>query len=205
MPHQKDIWDEKYKGKGNWNRETLDLPKVLKGKSVLEIGVGNGKTLKSIIRMSPESVIAIDISSEAVKIARKLFPNGVEIMESDVLDMPFKENEFDIIVCYYILNNLLEKERKKAMNELFRVTKKGGKVLFEDLAVGDFRQERKMERVEKNTIKKGDGLICHYFTINELNKLFKKFSGKRLKLTESSLIKNLPHLKRRVISGVIVK
>ena len=206
MENQADIWDRLYSQNLALKKETATLPKLLKGKSVLEVGVGNGKTLISILRQNPKSVLAIDFSQEALNSASKLVKSEkLEFLKADITQLPFKE-EFDVIVCYYTLNNLLEQDRKKAINSIYNALKEKGKIIFEDFAVGDFR-ERKTSRkqIETHTITKENRLICHFFTKSELLSLFNKFSKIQLTKKSSLPITKKPHLKRNIISGIIVK
>lgn len=201
------IWNEEYKrGSTNWNKETLNLPKILKSRKVLELGVGNGKTLRVILSQRPKEVFALDFSNEAIIKCKKHF-EGKEItfIIGDITKMPFKNEEFEFIVCRYTLNNLLERERKIAINEIYRVLEKKGKVIFEDFSKGDFRQKSSKNTIENETILKNNGLICHFFDIKEIKELFNKFSRVELKKRTSTPIKNRPELKRKIISGIIKK
>lgn len=202
MLSQEKIWNEEYgKHRIKWAKDTKTLPLLLKNKIVLELGLGNGKTLRSIIKQKPKEVIALDFSLEALKQVKKEFPSAY-LVNSDVTNMPFPDNQFDVVVCYYILNNLSEKERKQAVKEIHRVLKPKGKVLFEDFAVGDFREFGTL--VSKHTIRKKNGIICHFFTVKELSTLFSSFSMINLKEKSSFPIKH-KKLKRKIISGIIEK
>ena len=113
MTSQKEFWDEEYKNNSDkWKKETLFLPSLLHNKRVLELGCGNGKTITSILRQKPSEVTAIDFSSEAINLAKKNF-NGkfINFIQADVKDLPFRHKEFDVVICFYILNNLLAEER----------------------------------------------------------------------------------------------
>ncbi len=203
MLSQKNIWNYEYSMNVNkWNKETIKLPLILKDKKVLELGVGNGKTLKTIIKQRPSEIVAIDFSEEAIKIVKNQFKN-IKFYNCDVRELPFSEGEFDIVVCYYLLNNLLEKNRKKVVQEIFRILKKSGKVLFMDFAVGDYRQ--KGEKIEENTILHKNKIICHFFTDDELTRLFSKFAISDLKIDEMFPIRKDRKIKRKIISGVFVK
>ena len=106
MKDQEIIWDCIYTRGLFWKKSTLDLKKVMRDKTVLELGVGNGKTLKSIIAQKPKQVTAIDISSEAIKIAKECIKSDkVIFVKSDFLKFKTK-HKFEVIVCYYFLNNL---------------------------------------------------------------------------------------------------
>lgn len=203
MLSQKNIWDYEYsKNSNKWNKETIKLPLFLKDKCVLELGVGNGKTLKAILKQSPSEIVAVDFSEKIIEIVKNQFKR-VKFYNCDVRELPFSEGKFDIVVCHYLLNNMLEKDRKKTVKEIFRVLKKSGKVLFQDFAVGDFRQIG--ESIEDNTIKHKNGIICHFFSKDELKKLFSKFSVSNLKIEERFPIRKNKKIKRRIISDVFVK
>jgi len=45
-------------------------------------------------------------------------------VKADICDLPFKENQFDVILCNHVLEHI--PNDKKAMQELFRVLKPGG-------------------------------------------------------------------------------
>ena len=207
MEKQEKIWNREYLEKGRlWSRETINLPRALKGRRILELGAGNGKTLKSILKQKPDSVIAIDFSSEAIRQCKTLFPicRHLTLLNANILNLPFNTNDFDVIVCYYILNNLLKKERQRAVKEIYRVLKPKGKIIFEDFAVGDFRQDKQAKTIEPNTIRKKNGIICHFFTKAEIKSLFGPFKNLKIKESNSMPIKHKP-LERKIISAVIDK
>ncbi len=203
MLSQKNIWNYEYSKNANkWNKETINLPLILKNKKVLELGVGNGKTLKAILKQNPSETIAVDFSEKVIESVKNQF-RDVEFYNADVKNLPFSDDEFDIVVCYYLLNNMIENDRKKAVKEIFRVLKKSGKVLFQDFAVEDYRQNG--EFIEKNTILHKNGIICHFFTDKEMNSLFSKFNISNLKIEERFPIRKNRKIKRKIISGVFVK
>ena len=107
---QEEIWNEIYR-KGEWKKETMSLLPILSNKKVLELGVGNGKTLRAILRQNPKQVIAIDFSQEAInKCEKEIKDSRVILKKADVTDLTFSNEEFDVVVCYYILNNLVKKK-----------------------------------------------------------------------------------------------
>lgn len=50
-------------------------------------------------------------------------------VKADICDLPFKDEEFDVIFCNHVLEHI--PNDKKAMQELFRVLKKGGYGIFQ--------------------------------------------------------------------------
>jgi len=207
MKNQESIWNIEYKKNPHkWHKETINLPKLIENKKVLEIGVGNGKTLRAIMMQNPKSVAAMDFSSEALNKCKEIFhEKNINFVKANVTNLPFENEKFDVVVCYYVLNNLLERERKKAIKEIYRVLKKRGKLLFEDFAVGDFRETNKNQKtIESHTIKNKKGIICHFFEIKEIKKLFNRFSAKKLaQRTFNPIINN--KLKRKIVSGIFIK
>ncbi len=204
MKSQQTIWDEEYNlNKNKWKKDTLKLPLIMKDKAVLELGVGNGKTLRAILRQHPKKVAGVDFSTKAIEICRKSFSDEkVVFKKADVKNIPFNNKEFDIIVCYYILNNLSRAEIKKALSEIKRVLKNNGKIIFKDFATGDFREKG---IIRNHTIKNKKGIVCHFFTSAEVKSLFKDFSKANFKIKTSYPITHKPNLRRKTISGIITK
>ncbi|MBU3010239.1 class I SAM-dependent methyltransferase [Polaribacter vadi] len=50
-------------------------------------------------------------------------------VKADICDLPFKDNEFDVVFCNHVLEHI--PDDKKAMQELYRVLKKGGFGIFQ--------------------------------------------------------------------------
>jgi ubiquinone/menaquinone biosynthesis C-methylase UbiE len=202
---QNTIWDNEY-SRLEWRKETRTLPsRVLAGKKVLELGVGNGKTLISIMRQHPKEVHAIDFSEKAIEICRDKFHlDDIKFLKADVLNLPFEDNSFDAVVCYYVLNNLNENERNLAVREMFRVLKNEGIVLFEDFSVGDFRFKKGSNTIADNTIMKVNGISCHFFTDKEIKELFNDFSKVKLEVRETKPLRGKDYT-RKLINAVIRK
>ena len=50
-------------------------------------------------------------------------------VKADICDLPFADNEFDVIFCNHVLEHI--PNDTKAMQELFRILKKGGIGIFQ--------------------------------------------------------------------------
>ena len=204
MKSQEYIWNELYKNRLSWKKETANLPNILKEKSILELGFGNGKTLQAIARQNPKSITAVDFSQDALDKAKELVKSDkIDFIKADITSLNL-DKEFDFIICYYTLNNLLESERKEAVSQMHKSLKKGGFVLFEDFAVGDFREKEGVKRIESHTIRRKDGLICHFFLESELKSLFSQFSKITLSKKVFSPFRSNKE-KKRIILSVIIK
>lgn len=75
-------------------------------------------------------------------------------VKADICNLPFKNNEFDVILCNHVLEHI--PDDTKAMQELYRVLKKGGlgifqipqelnrEVTFEDNTITDKKERAKI-------------------------------------------------------------
>ena len=89
--------------------------------NILEIGCGTGLMLSTI---KAKKRTGCDLSEKLIK---QFKHNGVKLIQADAEDMPFKDNQYDLV--YNI--NLLEHvpNPKKAVKEAIRVLKKKGKYI----------------------------------------------------------------------------
>ena len=72
---------------------------------------------------------------------------GHEVLVCDCLNLPYRSNAFDAVLCIAVIHHLSTRERRvDALRELVRVTRPGGKVL---VYVWAMEQERKKVEREK--------------------------------------------------------
>ena len=94
------------------------------GKHILDIGCGNGKNMI----FSGITFTGVDFCPEFVDICRK---RELDVTEADMTSLPFLDETFDgamAVASYHHLNN--DKDRRKALREMYRVLKKGGDVMI---------------------------------------------------------------------------
>lgn len=111
----------------------FNLPAVKKNaKEVLEIGCGNGYTLDILTREFPKlSFTGLDFSEDLLKIARSRNLPGVNFEQGDARKLRFEDGTFDVIYTERCIINLLTwEEQQLALNEMHRILKKGGYILF---------------------------------------------------------------------------
>lgn len=113
----------------SWDKENfmwhLDFFKKYIGKSVLDIGSGDGTFLNYIIKNNPniKNSIGIDISKEAVDIANKKYCH-LKFQQSSIEKLKFKDNSFDTVFAIEVLEHLLDID--KNLCEINRVLEKDG-------------------------------------------------------------------------------
>ena len=84
---------------------------------------------RDLAHLTKGKVIAVDESEDMLKVADKVLGmyKNVELRVSDAESLPFDDNMFDIVTCNLLL--MWAKDPQKVVNEMARVTKKGGIVL----------------------------------------------------------------------------
>jgi len=98
--------------------------------SILEIGSGTG-AFTGILISSGASVVATDISDLSLKVLVKNLESPLNLRTKvvDMEELTFKDASFDLITSAGALSY---GDNELVMNEIFRVLKKGGKVIFVD-------------------------------------------------------------------------
>jgi len=138
-------WDKQWKrmGKNAFQETSLDLFAKRafscfgrwiseNDKSILEAGSGTGRYCIALAHKYPSSrVVGMDISHSAVKLTeggaeiRKI--GNVELVQGNVFEMPFRDNFFDVVFNDGVIEHFHNYE--DIVDEMVRVTKKGGKVI----------------------------------------------------------------------------
>lgn len=108
----------------NFNLELFKIINDIDPKSILAAGCGEGfefRTLKKKGFLKNRKVIGIDISKDALKIAKKDYPE-ISFFQGDIYKLDFKDNSFDFVMCCETLEHL--KKPILALKECKRVSKK---------------------------------------------------------------------------------
>jgi SAM-dependent methyltransferase len=96
----------------------LDLITPLAGERLLDIGCGTGNNLQ-IFSEKWCSLTGIDSSREKLEIARQKHGNHAEFILADPGDIPFSDNEFDIVTIINFLE--IAADPQKVIEEAIRV------------------------------------------------------------------------------------
>ncbi|KAL8144331.1 hypothetical protein V2J09_017363 [Rumex salicifolius] len=108
-----------------WPKVSAFLSSLPKGSLVLDVGCGNGKYLG----LNTDCFfIGCDISQPLVNICTE---RGHEALVADAVNIAYRDNFADSAISIAVLHHLsTETRRKKAIEELVRVVRKGGLVLI---------------------------------------------------------------------------
>ena len=106
-----------------------------------------------ILHFSPSSALFRKLKQiKNIEYVPSAFGNPFIKNHFDITSLPLEENYFDLIICYHVLEHV--EDDRKAMGELFRVTKNGGTLLtqvpysengtLEDSAVTNPEERKKL-------------------------------------------------------------
>lgn len=116
------------------NIHCTEIEKVLdnKVKKCLDVGCGYGRIASIIANKHPNIFIyGVDISPTFVSLFNNKLQKRGKAYVADIRNLPFQDNFFDVIWVVVSFMYLEKKEdQEKAMRELFRVLKIGGKIIF---------------------------------------------------------------------------
>lgn len=88
----------------------------------MDSGCGSGYGTYYLAKNGVKSIVGIDISLKAIKFARKHYKaENLKFVQMDVRNLKFKDNYFDIIVSFDVLEHLDSKDHKILISELARV------------------------------------------------------------------------------------
>lgn len=105
--------------------ETDLLLPYVHGKDVLEIGCGTGLILRRVAPLARKAQ-GIDISPGMLEKARE---RGLDVCEGDATSLPWPDQSFDVVYSFKVLAHVRDIDR--ALAEMARVTRPGGKLLLE--------------------------------------------------------------------------
>lgn len=176
-------------------------------KKILDLGCGKGRFSRKIKDYGFLNIIGVDPSIELIKIAEKN-NKDIKFIQASATGMPFKNNEFDFLICVETLEQIPNTE--KAIQEMARVLKPGGKVLVIDknilslhpsYFVPTFFWKIFLENTNKAFYSKNFVFKVKYFIPWKLNKIFKKYFLKtKISFIRSEfIIGNQPLLLRKTL------
>lgn len=169
---------------------------------VLELGCGNGKALQSILDAGCHC-IAIDHSANALRTCALLgkVKCNLELVRGDIVELPFADARFERVLGIHVLEHLLLKTRRQAAQEIARVMAPDARLNVIVFGRNDMRYG-KGEEVEKDTFRRGDGIIYHYFDERELISLFAELAPFDVsKRTAEKRFDSVKHIREELVAS----
>jgi SAM-dependent methyltransferase len=145
-------------------------------RKVLEVGPGPGEVSERVQRELGAEVVAIDVSERMVELARS---RGVDARVGDIQELPFADEEFDIVVAAWVLFHVPDLDRGLA--EIERVLRPSGRL------VATTNSERHLAEARDH---------AGFTMVGRLS--FSRENG------EQSLQRHFAHVERKDVDGTLV-
>jgi SAM-dependent methyltransferase len=105
----------------------------------LEVGCGYQGWLTDLLHwgVNESNLSGIDLDSERVNRAVELLPSA-DLRQGDATDLPWEDGEFELVVVSLVFTSILDRSvRKRIADEITRVLKPGGVLLWYDFRVNN--------------------------------------------------------------------
>ncbi|RLD68569.1 MAG: bifunctional demethylmenaquinone methyltransferase/2-methoxy-6-polyprenyl-1,4-benzoquinol methylase UbiE [Bacteroidetes bacterium] len=111
-----------------WRNKVISLLKKYQPKSILDIATGTGDLAIAALKLNPDKITGIDISTGMLKIGnekirKKNLGNIIELLEGDSENIQFPDQSFDAAIVAFGVRNF--ENLQKGLLEIYRVLKPG--------------------------------------------------------------------------------
>jgi len=118
-------------GKLYRRRVELALNECSGGEKILEVGFGTGLSFLNLSEIYTE-IHGLDLTADIAEVASVFEPHSLylDLRNGNVLSMPYADQIFDTVLLISILEHLRPAELEAAFQEIKRVLKPGGQVVY---------------------------------------------------------------------------
>ncbi len=151
----------------------LDEVKKEPFESLLDVGCGTGNSIESLKNEFPEKkYTGIDLAENMIAVAKKKRIPGTDFVVGDAENLPFKEAQFDVIICKESFHHYPHVE--KFFQSAYRALKPGGRLIILDMAIPAVGRWINNHFILP-LMKKGD---VHVYGIDEVKRLYRSVGFK---------------------------
>lgn len=116
-----------------WRKKAVKKLASIQPKRILDIATGTGDFAIALLKLNPEKVVGVDISSGMLEIGKekmkkKGFSDKIELKLGDSENLPFEDNYFDALTVGFGVRNYENLE--KGLTDMLRVIRPGGKAVI---------------------------------------------------------------------------
>lgn len=169
-------WNYIKSGDAFYNQHTRIILNLVDGfgrGKTIDVGCGDGYITSQISKKFKE-VVGVDISKEAIKIAKKKNLK-ISFVVATCVNLPFSDNLFDTVIASEIIEHVNYNDGKMFLKETKRILKSQGKLIISTPNLLDpfvkFHQitRKNIEHLKEYTKKEFAGLISAYLGIIHLH------------------------------------
>lgn len=113
-----------------WRRAVVNAVDPKPGEKILDLAAGTGTSTQPFY-LAGADPIACDFSPGMIEVGKRRYPH-LNFVQGDALNLPFEDNTFDAVTISFGLRNVQNTE--KALAELLRVTKPGGRMVISEFS-----------------------------------------------------------------------
>ncbi len=129
----------------SWKALAETLLLLMPARVIADLGAGEG-TFSQLLAQRAEHVIAVDSSEKMVEygseVARANGFTNLEYRLGEIEEPPIEDGSIDLVFLSQSLHHAVRPER--ALQEAFRITRPGGRIVILDLLKHDFEQAREL-------------------------------------------------------------
>ncbi|HZW30748.1 MAG TPA: class I SAM-dependent methyltransferase [Isosphaeraceae bacterium] len=161
--------------------------------SALDIGVGGGRHTRLLCELGFDTS-GVDISAEGLKQTEDLLARlgfQATLKSAAMTELPFESNSFDVVISYGVFYYGTAADMRRAIAEVHRVLKAGGRAFVVVRTTDDFRHG-KGQLLEEDTYlltiseTNEEGTVQHFLSEPALRAAFAAFAGLEFEKMEVS-------------------
>jgi len=115
-----------------WRQRTVQSTLAGSERTILDLGVGTGKSLATFLKAHRfQQAVGCDFSENMLQNAKPRFAGAVDLIACDFHDLPFQNGAFDLVTGSFILRSVQDMPR--FILEVKRVLSPGGRAVFLEL------------------------------------------------------------------------
>ena len=179
-------YDKKYINNSSlWGKSILDNDikkylKLLEGKKVLDLGIGEGQNSITLSELG-YNVTGVDCSKKALDICKNKSSN-IKLVESDIRNFDIEQNEYDFIMSRCVLHFLHKNDAYNIIKNIKNNLKPSGLVFISVFSTDDPSLKLKIKTTDFETLENNvfhkvlDDTYSSYFSKKEILGLFSDFN-----------------------------
>ncbi len=122
--------------RGRVYRRIVALSRARPGETVLDVGCSSGYLARKLATAvgAGGQVTGVDPSQAAIAYARRRAIGAMTFAVGTAQDLPLPDDaSFDVVTCTLAIHHVAARQRPRAFEEMYRVTRPGGRLLAADI------------------------------------------------------------------------